>query len=187
MVSPTSPIVVYRSTVRYCYACRRAILPQTGARRLLRQAHIIEIISASAAIWLANPLPPSRRIAGSGGAPRPQSLATPRVRHTHQLADPCAHPDGDHLGQSGLNDGRFHRASFTKHILTHDTPYDNQHTECRQTWLHPKGSPGTSADAGTDGSHGRRDAPGLARSANPPGGTCLGSGRLTPGGQDDRA
>ena len=33
-----SLIVVYRSIFRYCYACRRTILPQTGARRLLRQA-----------------------------------------------------------------------------------------------------------------------------------------------------
>ena len=37
-VSTASLIVVYRSTVRYCYACRRTILPQTGARRLLKQA-----------------------------------------------------------------------------------------------------------------------------------------------------
>ena len=33
-----SLIVVCRSIFRYCYACRRTILPQTGARRLLRQA-----------------------------------------------------------------------------------------------------------------------------------------------------
>ena len=37
-VSTASLIVVYRSTFRYCYFCRRTILPQTGARRLLRQA-----------------------------------------------------------------------------------------------------------------------------------------------------
>ena len=37
-VSTASLIVVYRSTFRYCYSCRRTILPQTGARRLLRQA-----------------------------------------------------------------------------------------------------------------------------------------------------
>ena len=28
-VSTASLIVVYRSTVRYCYSCRRTILPQT--------------------------------------------------------------------------------------------------------------------------------------------------------------
>ena len=38
-VSTASPIVVCRSTFRYCYSCRRTILPQTGTRRLLRQAH----------------------------------------------------------------------------------------------------------------------------------------------------
>ena len=37
-VSTASLIVICRSTFRYCYACRRTILPQTGARRLLRQA-----------------------------------------------------------------------------------------------------------------------------------------------------
>ena len=37
-VSTASLIVVCRSMFRYCYACRRAILPQTGAWRLLRQA-----------------------------------------------------------------------------------------------------------------------------------------------------
>ena len=37
-VSTASLVVVYRIIVRYCYACRRTILPQTGARRLLRQA-----------------------------------------------------------------------------------------------------------------------------------------------------
>ncbi len=37
-VSTASLIVVYRSTFRYCCAYRRTILPQTGARRLLRQA-----------------------------------------------------------------------------------------------------------------------------------------------------
>ena len=37
-VSTASLIVVYRSTFRYCYSCRCTILPQTGARRLLRQA-----------------------------------------------------------------------------------------------------------------------------------------------------
>ena len=34
-VSTASLIVVYRSTFRCCYPCRRTILPQTGARRLL--------------------------------------------------------------------------------------------------------------------------------------------------------
>ena len=37
-VSTASLIVVHRSTFRYRYSCRRTILPQTGARRLLRQA-----------------------------------------------------------------------------------------------------------------------------------------------------
>ena len=37
-VSTASLVVVYSIIVRYCYACRRTILPQTGARRLLRQA-----------------------------------------------------------------------------------------------------------------------------------------------------
>ena len=36
--STASLIVVYRSALRYYYACRRTILPQTGAQRLLRQA-----------------------------------------------------------------------------------------------------------------------------------------------------
>ena len=37
-VSTASLIVIYRIIVRYCYVYRRTILPQTGARRLLRQA-----------------------------------------------------------------------------------------------------------------------------------------------------
>ena len=36
--SAASLIVVYRSALRYYYACRRTILPQTGDQRLLRQA-----------------------------------------------------------------------------------------------------------------------------------------------------
>ena len=36
--STASPVVVCRSAFRYCCACRRTILPQTGERRLLRQA-----------------------------------------------------------------------------------------------------------------------------------------------------
>ena len=36
--STASLIVVYRSALRYYYVCRRTILPQTGAQRLLRQA-----------------------------------------------------------------------------------------------------------------------------------------------------
>ena len=44
-VSTASLIVVYRSTFRYCYSCRRTILPQTGARRLLRQARYLESLA----------------------------------------------------------------------------------------------------------------------------------------------
>ena len=45
-VSTASLIVVCRITSRYCYACRRTILPQTGARRLLRQAQYSTVQSS---------------------------------------------------------------------------------------------------------------------------------------------
>ena len=54
-VSTASLIVVYHSSFRYYYVYRRTILPQTGARRLLRQAQKgsqeVDRRSCNAATW----------------------------------------------------------------------------------------------------------------------------------------